>query len=90
MKKTTQTKGVKRMFNGLEMHMGTLPLLSGARTRSISPENPDGAKGGGGRCELENGSPFSYGRRSLFMKKAAAVCSFLILRFLCRYDMIIE
>lgn len=48
--------GFKKMFNGLNMHMGTLPLLSNARTRSISPENPDGAKGGGGRCELEKGS----------------------------------
>lgn len=44
------------MFNGLMMDMGTLPLLSHARSRSISPENPDGAKGGGARCELQDGS----------------------------------
>ena len=35
-------------FNGLSMNMGTLPLLSKAVTRSISPENFTGEKGGGG------------------------------------------
>lgn len=35
-------------FNGLGMSLGTLPLLSDAKTRSISPENFDGAKGKGG------------------------------------------
>ena len=35
-------------FNGLGMHMGNLARLSRAQTRSISPENPDGAKGRGG------------------------------------------
>jgi D-arabinan exo alpha-(1,3)/(1,5)-arabinofuranosidase (non-reducing end) len=34
-------------FNGLGMHMGNLPLLSKAETRSISPENPTGEKGKG-------------------------------------------
>ena len=33
---------------GLEMGMGTLPLLTEARTRSISAENPTGEKGKGG------------------------------------------
>lgn len=33
---------------GLEMGMGTLPLLTEARTRSISAENPTGEKGRGG------------------------------------------
>jgi hypothetical protein len=37
-------------FNGLGMHMGNLSRLSGARTRSISPENFTGEKGGGGRA----------------------------------------
>jgi len=27
------------LFNGLGMHMGNLPRLSHAKTRSISPEN---------------------------------------------------
>ena len=35
-------------FNGLGMHLGNLARLSNARTRSISAENPDGAKGKGG------------------------------------------
>jgi len=43
------------MFNGFGVHMGNLPLLSKARTRSISPENYTGAKGKGGMCELEDG-----------------------------------
>ncbi|MEN6424918.1 MAG: glycoside hydrolase family 172 protein, partial [Phycisphaerales bacterium] len=34
--------------SGLEMGMGTLPLLTEARTRSISAENPTGEKGKGG------------------------------------------
>lgn len=43
------------MFDGLNMNMGTLPLLSNAVTRSISPENFTGEKGKGGMCSLENG-----------------------------------
>ncbi len=43
------------MFNGTNMNMGTLPLLSDAKTRSISPENYTGEKGQGGKCELEKG-----------------------------------
>jgi hypothetical protein len=35
-------------FDGLSMNMGTLPLLSSAKTRSISPENFTGDKGRGG------------------------------------------
>ncbi len=35
-------------FNGLGMHLGNLPLLSDAKTRSISPENFTGEKGKGG------------------------------------------
>jgi hypothetical protein len=34
-------------FNGLGLHLGNLPLLSHAQTRSISAENPTGAKGQG-------------------------------------------
>jgi hypothetical protein len=35
-------------FDGLGMNLGNLPRLSNAQTRSISPENFAGAKGGGG------------------------------------------
>ncbi len=35
-------------FNGLGMHLGNLCRLSDAESRSISAENPDGAKGKGG------------------------------------------
>lgn len=35
-------------FNGLGLNLGNLPLLSNAKTRSISPENPTGEKGKGG------------------------------------------
>lgn len=35
-------------FNGLGLHLGNLSLLSNAQSRSISPENFDGAKGKGG------------------------------------------
>ncbi|MCL1929494.1 MAG: DUF2961 domain-containing protein [Treponema sp.] len=36
-------------------HLGNLPVLSDAKTRSISPESFTGEKGKGGMCELENG-----------------------------------
>ena len=35
-------------FTGMNLGLGALPLLSTARTRSISPENPTGEKGKGG------------------------------------------
>lgn len=44
------------MFNGLGMHLGSLARLSSARTRSISPENFDGAKGGGGMATAGTGA----------------------------------
>lgn len=37
-------------FNGLGVNMGTLACLSAAQTRSISPENFTGEKGGGGQA----------------------------------------
>jgi hypothetical protein len=37
-------------FNGLGMGLGSLSLLSRAKTRSISAENFDGSKGGGARA----------------------------------------
>ncbi len=39
---------MKITFNGLGLHLGNLSELSSALTRSISAENPDGAKGKGG------------------------------------------
>jgi hypothetical protein len=43
-------------FNGLGLHLGNLSLLSSARTRSISPENFDGSKGGGGMATEGTGA----------------------------------
>lgn len=43
-------------FNGLGTHMGNLSRLSTAQTRSISPENPTGVPGRGGRASDGTGS----------------------------------
>jgi hypothetical protein len=43
-------------FNGLGVHMGNLSRLSRAQTRSISPENSDGAKGKGGMATEGTGA----------------------------------
>ncbi|MGI4788968.1 MAG: glycoside hydrolase family 172 protein [Janthinobacterium lividum] len=43
-------------FNGLGLHLGNLSRLSAAQTRSISPENFTGEKGGGGRATEGTGS----------------------------------
>jgi hypothetical protein len=43
-------------FNGLNVNLGNLHLLSDAKTRSISPENFTGEKGKGGMATLEEGS----------------------------------
>lgn len=37
-------------FNGLGLHLGNLSRLSKAKSRSLSPENPTGEKGGGARA----------------------------------------
>lgn len=42
-------------FNGLGVNLGNIWRLSDAKTRSISPENLDGAKGKGGMATLEEG-----------------------------------
>ncbi len=44
------------VFNGLGMHLGNLAELSNAQTRSISAENPTGAKGQGGMASTGTGS----------------------------------
>jgi hypothetical protein len=43
-------------FNGLGLGLGALPRLSIAQTRSISPENFTGDKGGGGRATEGTGA----------------------------------
>ena len=43
--------------NGLEFGLGSLPLLTNARTRSISAENPTGEKGKGGMAIPDPGDP---------------------------------
>jgi hypothetical protein len=43
-------------FNGVHTYLNNLYRLSDAETRSISPENPTGGKGQGGRATLENGT----------------------------------
>lgn len=45
------------MYNGLGLSLGNLPLMSRARTRSISPENFRGEKGGGGMATDGLGAP---------------------------------
>lgn len=42
-----------KTFNGLDLHLGNLPRLSSAQSRSISAENPDGSRGGGARAEAD-------------------------------------
>ena len=46
----------KQSFDGLNMNLGNLYMLSDAKTRSISPENYKGEPGKGGMATLENGS----------------------------------
>jgi len=43
-------------FNGLGLHLGNLSRLSSALSRSISAENPTGAKGQGGRASEGTGA----------------------------------
>ena len=51
----------KTEFDGLNMGMGNLPLLSKAKTRSISPENLTGEKGKGGDGENRRRDGFRGG-----------------------------
>jgi hypothetical protein len=48
-------------FNGLGLHLGNLSRLSHAQTRSISPENFDGAKGKGGMATEGTGAEHARG-----------------------------
>jgi hypothetical protein len=51
-----QPAGGDRPFNGLTTGVGDLSRLSRAKTRSISPENFTGAKGGGGQATEGTGA----------------------------------
>jgi hypothetical protein len=44
------------VFNGLNLNLGNIPLLSSAETRSISAENPTGERGGGARAVPDENS----------------------------------
>src|SRR6185312_13986631 len=43
-------------FDGLGVHLGNLSRLSNAQSRSISAENPTGARGQGGRADTGTGA----------------------------------
>jgi len=51
-------------YNGLDLSLGSLSRLSNAQTRSISAENPDGARGRGGMSvdNLENSAARELGQ----------------------------
>ena len=46
-------------FNGVDVNLSNLFRLSDAKSRSISPENLNGAKGEGGKAETGTGSTAS-------------------------------
>src|SRR4051812_13901466 len=46
----------QKKFNGIDMNMGNLYLLSDAKSRSISPENFNGEKGKGGMATSGTGA----------------------------------
>jgi hypothetical protein len=50
---------MSQSFNGLDMNLGNLARLSTAQTRSISAENPTGAKGKGGMATEGSGAAAS-------------------------------
>lgn len=51
-----------KSFDGLDMNLGNLFMLSDAKTRSVSPENYTGEPGKGGMATLENGTARSAAR----------------------------
>jgi hypothetical protein len=52
----TGTLSAQSSFNGVESGLGNLYRLSSAKSRSISPENFNGTKGGGGKATSGTGS----------------------------------
>ena len=53
---TADLRAETEEFDGLEMNLGSLPRLSAAQTRSISPENFTGEKGKGGMATEGTGA----------------------------------
>ena len=53
---TSELRAESEEFDGLTMNMGSLPRLSAAQTRSISPENFTGEKGKGGMATEGTGA----------------------------------
>jgi hypothetical protein len=53
---TADLRAATEEFDGLEMNLGSLPRLSAAQTRSISPENFTGEKGKGGMATEGTGA----------------------------------
>jgi len=51
------TTTMTQPFNGLGLNLRNLSRLSNAETRSLSAENPTGAKGQGGRYVDPNHGP---------------------------------
>src|SRR5436853_7933421 len=49
-------KSSAQKFNGIDAGMSNIYRLSDAKTRSISPENFNGAKGGGGKATTGTGA----------------------------------
>ena len=49
-------------FNGLDVNMGNLYRISDAKTRSISAENKNGAKGAGGMAKEGNDASRELGQ----------------------------
>ena len=49
------TVRAQQPYNGVDSHLGNLFLLSNAQSRSISPENFNGAKGAAGKAETGTG-----------------------------------
>jgi hypothetical protein len=50
------TVDAQQPYNGVDSHLGNLFLLSNAQSRSISPENFNGAKGAAGKAQTGTGS----------------------------------
>src|SRR5439155_5556877 len=51
-----RSRPMDSQFDGLGMHLGNLSRLSNAQTRSISAENPTGAKGQAGMATEGTGA----------------------------------
>ena len=63
------------MFDGLQMGLHNIALLSDAETRSISAENPNGERGGGAKastCGWQRGFAARSGLESAALHQIAA------------------